>query len=247
MMFFFKKKEIVVDAFTTNHSAFSNFPIDRSSKFFPDWWKKLPSYNTRDVSGIEIPSSTIRKCDGLIDLYKNGFMLPLWTDLIIETDTTGKWKYISALEMKIVEHARNQYGSSFDEYIHFKLFSPWLIREKTGVNFTYIPPMWNNVNYWNHIHFLPGTVNYKTQSSSHVNVFVNKINQSINLQAGMPLLHIMPNSDKKTIIKCHLVNKQEYDKLDLFLQYTSFNNNQRIFKKMIEKKESESKCPFGFK
>ena len=51
----------------------------------------------------------------------------------------------------------------------------------------------------------------------------------------------------KITIKCHLIDTVEEKKLDPSLSYFSFLNGHKKFKKMTEKKESESKCPFGFK
>ena len=196
---------------------------------------------------IDVPANTIKTCDGMVDLYKSGFIIQLWTDVITVTDEFGDWKYTSKSEFKITGNNRRQFGENFDNYIHLKFVSPWIIREKTGVNFLLTSPVWNNANYWNYLHVLPGIVNFKTQSSSHVNMFVNKTNQTLHMEAGMPLVHVIPLSENKINIKCHLIDKDEEKKLDPSLSYFSFLNGHKKFKKMTEKKESESKCPFGFK
>ena len=43
-MFFFRKPKLVVDAFTSElyQHAFDYAPVDYATKFYPDWWKKLP-------------------------------------------------------------------------------------------------------------------------------------------------------------------------------------------------------------
>ena len=255
MIFIFKKKEITIDAFTNLSVAFNSFPIRRASKSFPDWWKKHPARimtNYHDASNdnsekIDIPTATIKTCDGIFDLYNSGFIIQLWTDLTLKTSETGSWIYSSKNILNATGNSESQFGENFNNYIHIKLISPWIIKEKTGVNFLFTPTVWNNTDYWNHMHFLPGVVNYKTQSATHVNLFVNKVNQTIHMSAGIPLAHVIPLSENKINIKCHLIDDMEYQKLNVSRSYFSYFNAHKNFKKLIEQRESESKCPFGFK
>jgi hypothetical protein len=243
MIFIFKKKEILIDAFTNNQCAFTNFAIERALKFIPEWWKNLPP----EIVKENVPNGTMKICSGFIDLYKTGFIIPIHSDLILETSGSGDWQVKAPIAIEFGEHGRFQYGTAFDNHINLKYVTPWLLREKTGVQFLFTNPMWNNISYWNSLHVVPGITDFKTSSSSNINVFVNKINQVIHINAGTPLAHVIPLSDKKLKIKCHLVDQKEYDRLDINLSYFSFTNKRKEFKKLLEKRESESKCPFGFK
>ena len=42
-MFLFKKKKVVLNCYTYRPDVYSYFPIERSSKHIPEWWKKLPN------------------------------------------------------------------------------------------------------------------------------------------------------------------------------------------------------------
>ena len=87
MFFFFKRKKIVVDCFTDNYSINELFPIQTANNFYPDWWKNLPkTYDAMNKWGLRVSQSTMKKCPAIIDLYKTGFIMPLWSDLQILSD-----------------------------------------------------------------------------------------------------------------------------------------------------------------
>ena len=78
MMFFFKKKNIVVDCFTTSVTAYKYHPIKKASEFLPEWWKKVPAYNNVSSpysNNMMVERTSIKKCTGFTSLYKNGFIL----------------------------------------------------------------------------------------------------------------------------------------------------------------------------
>jgi hypothetical protein len=247
-MFFFKKKKIVVDTFTHMNNVYEYFPIDNALKYTPDWWKKLPgTYEEVNAFGVKMPTSTIKHCEGFIDLYKSGFIIPLWSDLIVSTKDDGAWQYQWA-DFKayvIQSHSERQYSQDLNKYIHLKLQSPWAIKEKTGVKFVWTEPLWNNLLNTYDIKLLPGILDFKYQSSSHVNIFLQKKEQSFNINCGTPMVHLIPMSEHNVEIKNHLISTDEYNQLKDLDQPFTFTGKYRKVKKIIDARES--KCPFGFK
>ena len=92
--FFFRKKKVVIDAFTHMRTAYEYFPIDYAIKFVPEWWKSLPKEYTKTTNlGLNLNISTLKRCNGFLDLYARGFVLPMWSDLVMNTQETGGYQF----------------------------------------------------------------------------------------------------------------------------------------------------------
>jgi hypothetical protein len=245
-MFFFKKPKLFVDAFTKVPGIEQFYPIAPARKFFPDWWKQLPkSHIWKDSNGIDIEQSTLKRCDGFVELYKNGIVIPLWSDIALRTGAEGQWAYHSSQKDTILEsHPKEQYGDEFNNYSHIKIVSPWFLSEKTGCNFYYAPATWNLTAHYSDFILPPGIINFKYQGSVHVNTFFHKVDKQILLEAGTPLVQLIPLSDKEVVVKCHTLSQDEYSKKVESKTYAAkFMSKYKAKKKIID---SNSKCPFGF-
>ena len=142
---FLKKSKIVVDCFTTNSVINDLHPIASANNFYPEWWKRLEStVMANGPSGVLRPEGTIKRCDGVLDLYKQGFVIPLWSDLIIETTEEGNYRYQFPTDGNppITNHLAAQMGPAFEKLMHIKVISPWLAEEKSGVKFSFNQPTW---------------------------------------------------------------------------------------------------------
>jgi hypothetical protein len=249
-MFFFKRREIVVDCFINDVIIFNNFKIQRAGKFIPKEWKGLPSYheikishnlNTKMVQKVP----TLKRCNAFRDLFANGFIIPLWADIQLEA-------YDSQVELrghKIIEpnvrsewHSRSQIGDFYPNYNHIKLESPWRLREKIGVQFSWNGCLWNNTHNLENVQFLPGVLDFKYQSSTHINLFVKK-DVVVKYFANDPMVHLIPLSDNKIKLKHHLLSEAEYMKISEATSKSNSYNNPRDLRTGIF---PEKKCPFGF-
>jgi len=250
MFFWFKSKPIVIDCFTSHAGIHDYFPIVNSVKKLPDWWKDFPSKRTyTNEHGIEMTASTIKRCDGILEYYKQGFMIPMWCDLKIKTTQNGDWawrystgNYVEEL-VGIESHPRDEYGSMFDDFIHMKLISPWILREKSGVQFYWAQPFWNQIEQIkSDLHIVPAVVEFKHQSATHINFFLSKKESTLTLNAGLPLVHVTPLTDRKIDVRNHLVSSEEYKQLRKQNYMFSFMGKHKKVKKIM----SDKKCPFGF-
>jgi hypothetical protein len=245
-MIFFKKSVICLDAFTTNSGIHELFPIKPAVKFVPEWWKNIPkTYPERDEYGILTENATMKTCVGFLDLYKTGFIMPNWSDTIFRTYSDGQWAYKQAAEdlPQISSHNPKQFGD-LQNLLHAKIESPWIITEKTGVKFLFTDPKWNKLKTINDFIVLDGIVDFKYQHSTNINIFMHQKNNQIQLDAGDPLVHIIPLSDKRIKIKNHLVSQSEYLNIKNKSSYCSKFSKKYSFNKNI--KDSKQKCPFGF-
>jgi hypothetical protein len=249
-MFLFKKKTIVVDAFVHEAAIHDLFPIEETSNFLPQWFKKIPpSIVEQTPNSISKEFSTIRHCEGFNALYKTGFVIPLWSDLTFETEKDGYSWNMSALPEKatISSHPHSQSGNVFNNYMHAKIESPWILEEKTGIQFNWNYPIWNDVSNHFDVCILPGILNFKYQNCTHINMFLPKRKNTIKFNAGSPIVHLVPISENKVDIRCHLISNEEYSQKHRKMRYnfTSLAKYKKI-KNIIDNK-SEKKCPFNFK
>jgi hypothetical protein len=248
-MFWFKKKEIIIDCFVTHSTIHDIHPVAPAYNFFPEGWKRLdrskkckPYEEEHPDSKIEIEVSTSKKCVSIINLFTSGFIIPAWSDFDIEMSENSKiMSYSYNTDIKVRQHPSWQlWDELYSGYGHAKVMSPWIIREKEGVHFSWHQCDWNNTTDLHNYRIVSGVLDFKYQHQSNINMFIKQGNV-ISFKAGEPLVHLIPLSDREVKIKTHLVTKDEIDKIDYRpIKYMNSYNN---IKKVLSKK---GKCPFNF-
>ena len=241
MIFNFKPKKIVVDAFTWNVGAYEYAPVKHMKKCIPSEFKKHPNTYISDMgNNFYTEHSTMKGCVGLINLFTTGIALPLWSDMSIDINDKGGYRWTSASDKCGVEsHSREQMWKGFySDWTHIKLISPWALKEKTGVKF-----MWSHTDYHNcdskqNIKILQGILDFKYNNATHPQLMIKNDTQW-HAKAGDILAHIVPLSEKDVVIKTHLVSKEEYERIHV--PGISYRKNY-----MIRKSIKDKKCPFGF-
>lgn len=241
-MFLFKKRKLVVDCFTSNMNAFELFPIQQSIKFVPEWWKNAPKeYEVREL----FPVSTIKRCPAIIEQYKHGLIIPLWSDLAIAARGGDNWEIkFSNPNTSIEPHDSKQWSSFADpnKYKHFKLMSPWALQTKEEIYWQYSKPVWSfPVN--SNLFIAPGIIDFKTQHSTHVNLLMPlEARPPYVINAGQPIAQLMPLSDREVDIRLHLISEDEY-KARHTSRFTHSFVKGYMRTNAIKK---EKKCPFHF-
>lgn len=214
-MFYFIRKKVVVDCFTNLPSIVDQFPLQRGLKTSPTWWKELAPSNSREIPpyGISRDVPTMKACRGFLDLYRNTWVLPLWTDLILKTYDSGAYQFLIPYQSNgemITQHAPEDYGNNFGDFIHLKLISPWLMFEKLGIKFGYFGADWSTLKTEPDVRILSGILDFKNQHSSNINLFVPKKDKTYNFSAGMPLVHIFPMTERNVEFRAQYVPDEEY-------------------------------------
>jgi len=241
-MFFFKEKPIVFDCFTFNRQAYEWAPIKETRHFIPTWWKETQAeYPAGHVQNA--PASTIKRCEGFIELYKRGFMLPLWSDLAITIGSLQRpeLSYVFASqEQSMRDHPAWQRGQYLPEpnYAHGKIISPWAIRTKELVPCLIFQPTWN-VHSPDMFIVPPAVVEYKYQAATNINFFVTAINikRAFNIPFNTPLMQIVPQTQRKFELKLHLVSEDEFNKVQNPI--ITFTRNYRTVRAEKERREKE--------
>jgi hypothetical protein len=219
-MFFFKKKPIVLDCFTSLDNAYTYAKIDYSANYMPEWWKRMTSeYKPK---GEFFPIPTMKHCRGLIDLYARGATLSAWCDVAVEISKLGttdyRWNFTDPNYAGHI-HTTEQTGfgaiESFDtRFAHLKLVSPWAISCKEAFPFLWQEPTWNDIENFDY-KVMPGTIEYKYQHNTNVNLIWRRKQETYTryIRFGQPLAQIIPMSnDRKIKLQHHLVSQKEFEK-----------------------------------
>lgn len=246
MFFWFKRGTVVVDAFTHSLPAYKYFPVETANKFVPEWWKQTPKHFDCpiDDGAITVKGNTARRCAGIIDYYhKNSIIVPLWSDLELDYGPQGYAYAFADSKTALAYHPQVMRGEYMKEYEHYKIASAWKFREKTGVKFHFSSPFYNYDDPGLMV-VPPAIVNYKYQHSTEFNFMLKRpaVTKRFSLQAGQPLIHLAPLTDKNVVVKTHMVTPEEYERS--FRWVFAFNNLYNKAKKISDARES--KCPFGF-
>jgi hypothetical protein len=209
-MFIIRRKTLHLDCFTYSKQVAETYPIANAMRYAPNWWKSLSASYKKDKNNMTITQPTMKMCYGFSELYKTGFILPLWTDIQINLNN-GIMNYHSAMDkVTLTIHDPRDRGSNFDDYIHMKLVSPWFLEEKTGLHFLSIPCTWSQLGLEADINMVPGMLRFDSQISTNVNFFLNKNHTDVVLQAGLPLTHFIPLTDRTVKIHTHVLHYDEY-------------------------------------
>lgn len=226
----FKKSKIVLDCFTKLNVAYELSPISKADKYFPDWWKRIPQATYSNDIMDNIPVSTMKHCTGLIDYFRQGFVLPLWCDLILKTTNNGISYQFADQVSQIISHSPVQFNNSFPNHIHVKIVSPWYVKSNSNINFHCSSPFWNLFpmkDFVDNFHIVPGVVNLNNFTEFNVNAFLAKKDHSYFLNHNTPIYYFYPNTDKQVELKTHLIDDVEYRKLQTKNNRLNFTFNKK--------------------
>ena len=249
-MFLFKKSKITVDCFIDRQVVFDLFKIDHAIKFIPDEFKALkPTWDLpvepgNPKSKLTAPAATIKRCPGFSNLFNTGFIIPSWTDFGIEMFEDEKFNRHDPMNnLHMDSHPRPMLRNNlYKDYGHVKISSPWIIQEKSGINFSWNRCDWHNTERADKFQVMSGVVDFKAQHGSHINAFVKK-GSVLQLKAGEPLVHVIPLTEKELELKCHVLSPAEYRKIwASYADRTMYTGQHRALLKAKE----DSKCPFRF-
>ena len=250
MFFFFRKKRIVFDVITSEQHAYDYAKIDRADKHYPDWWKKLPA--RIDVDDGLYRAATAKKCPGIIDYYRNGIVIPLWSDLNVKLlEQAGSYVYqYSNMRSELTSHGEIQYDNAFDNSRtqHIKLLAPWLgISKKFKFKAVWTDPVYNRVDSLFDASVLPGVIEYgRTPMQLNINLLLKRNKDGkklIEFKFGDPIVLMVPLTEDIVEVKSHLVSASEYSKYNNGYAQMMFTNTYRTMNKLQEQ-ENQNKCPF---
>lgn len=257
-MFWFKRKKIIIDCFTTDPFAYEYTKISPASQYVPEWWKKLPLQN-KDKQ--EYVSGTMKHCRGFTNLFGNSFVIPFWgfAEIDVSDDSTKLFEWNSNYNFvedkldSVIVHPSKQYEGFVDsnKFFHIKITSPWFLKSKDSVEFMVHDPLWNRSDLTSYS-VLPGVLDFKYQHSTNVNLMIEFKQQSrkINFSHSDVVCMLTPLSEREVVLNHHLIDKGDLRKINHASRFYNIGKPglYNDIKKFMDKHEerNKSKCPFGF-
>ncbi len=192
--------------FFTEHEALLEFPPIPAKRAFPDWFKKMPAakpvppgkgrfpFGLSDKLRISNVNATIRRCPGLISYLSEGYLVPLWSDFLVQI----RGEQIYCVGSNELAHATPhskalQYETMplSNAYIadSVKFTNPWKVRT---------PPGWSVMLSQPFYHFeerytvLTGVVDSDVYHHIHVNTLFKRGDADHQLRMATPFVHVMP-------------------------------------------------------
>jgi hypothetical protein len=250
---FIKKSEVILDCFTNVGTVYDTAKINNAVHFIPDWWKNTPK--------VQEGWATIKNCKAFKDYYKHGIVIPSWFEMEIsffgEDGPDGKEIGIKYSNDNVdITKSHNHY--QFDKFTqhdgkNLKIMSPWAFRTKEDIKFVWSHPAWNTRESMSYLSALPGVIDFKYQHHVAINfLMIQPIEPlSITVEPLEPLVMLHPMTEKRVVIKNHLISDNEYKRLfaiqDLVLKRDVDDEIKEYDKKKsLTKKIEKMSCPFKY-
>ncbi len=227
--------DIILDCYTYNPYAYNFAKINYGHHYVPEWWKNTPS--------IVEEHPTIKSCPAFIEYYKKGIVLPMWCEVEVQIQPKGEglftWKSAQK-EFSITEHQQEQFkGFAKEDGYNLKIISPWFIKCKEEINFTFTQPIWNQRDTMFNLILTPGIVSFKSQMFSNLNYFFQQkdIQQDINIQPLTPMVIMHPMSERKVKLRHHLLTSKDREGFGTLGHHTNGLLLDRYPKPMSKRKK----------
>jgi len=142
-MFGFKKKP-KVEFWSEAAGLLEVAPVTKTIANMPAYFKQMPKKWTPDHKD----PGTAKSCPGIIDLFKNAYTIPLWTDIeiVIHDKNNADW-HTSSESFTFSWHASGQfldYLPNKDEFMFtLKADCPWFARTPKGYSLLQIPALYS--------------------------------------------------------------------------------------------------------
>jgi hypothetical protein len=188
-MFLNKNKTIIIDAFTHDQRIFDDHRPLHARDNIPLWWKNLESsYPDHGYPSIKYP--TIKRCMGVIDLFRHGFLFTNNQDRSFESN-----------------HAENKL------MVDVKL--NWILKTKSDVSFITVQPAWHYQDLNRMVSLIPQIYKFKNPTEIDISLIITKKEEGDDelpiIKEKLSIVHFIPFSEQSIEIKYHLIDKKEYD------------------------------------
>lgn len=248
MFNFLKKKELELE-FVTNTSyayAYEFFPIKRSSRFIPNWFKTTPkSKKTNNPVLDDHPeyflSKTVRGCLGIHNILTTGVVIPWWSDLQISTQGDD-YRYAFADKRSELNWHRNIQAPGFlEDYTIIKIHCPWLLRSSEHIKFMVLPYFYADQHQ--DVVFMPGIAETLTSRNlSNLNFFLalkrSPDLRTYNFVVNTPAVHLIPLTENNYKVKNTILSSEEYQRVYNMVGTNATTVNTGFFTRKL------SKCSF---
>ena len=224
MVFASKKISPVMEMWCNYKPLLEIAPPVKASKMIPNWFEKL--HTDLDVLDPQFPktapitkdymSHTIKKCPAVVDYLAHGFIIPYWTDTIIQRignkfqfehhqDGLKDWDGFGQIEF----HSFDQLSTfpfkegDFNEGVKF--ISPWFFKTPPGWSTLFLPPMLHEEDRYT---LIPGIVETDVYHQVNFPSIFHLEGQTI-IKRGDPFLHVIPFKRESIDLELRLSTEED--------------------------------------
>jgi len=224
-LFFIREKDIYLDCFTCIPHVYDYAKISHGRNYKPNWLKDTPKLRNDE-------QQTIKNCTALLQFYEKGIVIPSWCELELtigdKKDRYWSWESSSDTLSTDNSHDSNQ----FEKFAkgrgnNIKINSPWRFKTKKDIKFVWSQPTWSMRDTLFNFSILPGVLEFRKQHATHINLFIEHKDeqQFCKIPSLEPLAMLHPLTEKKIIIKNHLVSEKEMQRIAYGMTHLYFNRN----------------------
>lgn len=240
--------------FKTDVVGLNEFAPVKPSKFFlPKWFKDMDEYIIQDAvhekgkpnyfgkskeTAIKWSGGTVKRCPAIVDLLTEGFIIPMWSDFLVQRDMeTLEWDNKGMLQYGIEFHSKQQITgwklkkTDFPEGVKF--INPWRIYTPKGYSVMFMQPTYQ---FENRFTVLPGIV--ETDSYHHINFpTIWHTTKDAVIDRGTPFIQVIPfKRDEFDLDVGQMTDKQRQDDLlEKNELSTKFKNSYRSITQRFKK------------
>mgnify|MGYP003132511390 CR=1 FL=1 len=197
-----------------------------AAQMIPEWFQQLnldlPIFDAKPFPKMgeflkDYNSHTIKKCPAIVDYFTQGYIVPLWYDILVQRkgedfhfETNSINNNSSHIEFHQYEQLPTYPFKENDMRKAVKFTSPWFFWTPPGWSTLFLPPLLHkNDNFT----LLPGIV--ETDSFHQVNFpSIWHSDGDVILKRGEPFLHVIPFKREKIGLEVELFDNKDHDAIN---------------------------------
>tara|TARA_Y100001937_G_scaffold5700_1_gene7584 strand:+ start:19821 stop:20585 length:765 start_codon:yes stop_codon:yes gene_type:complete len=219
-------------------------PVKPAKYFLPKWFKGMKDFVEVDAvheknkpnyfgkkgdTAKKHTSGTVKRCPAIVDLITEGFIIPMWSDFLIQRDMeTFEWdnkNFQYGIEFHSKEQIKgwNLKKTDFPEGIKF--VNPWRIYTPKGYSVMFMTPTYQ---FEKRFTVLPGIV--ETDSYHHINFpSIWHTTKDAVIERGTPFIQVIPFKRDKWNLDVSQMNTEDLknDETEKTALSTKFKNAYR--------------------
>ena len=192
------------------------FPIVKAKEAIPTWAKAARNSYVKKKKQSMGRINHIYQCPGIFDLFNQGYIVPMWHDVIIRTNgdaesfewTVPTSDLSDSIEPNLLENQSNGVGSvlpmkPWSLRTLVKVNTPWHVVAPRGVKLLVLP-----IAYPDSFEFESsiGILNPGISNEINIQLYYNVHKGDVLIKAGTPLAHIIPLSESNFDLVCREMN-----------------------------------------
>jgi len=221
-----------------------SYPIVPATSFRPKWLEEAKKDCVSKTKELIIKDfAHVHHCPGIHEILKEGFIVPMWHDLLIETNGDRKsYRYqipTDALESFMSDVPLLSHHDAPAKFIPFpensmkiilKLNTPWRVICPKDIKLLIMPLSYPDEHIFSSV---TGILDCGFSNEINIQLFWHALNDRILLKSGTPMMQIIPLTEKKYEMICRFRNEW-----DVFwnLKKKFISSSSWIFKRHISKK-----------